>query len=96
MKRLVLLNISKKELLNYLNTFEYYKDNMNKEIEKILFKNSDLFINIVFKDEDNQIVTVNSNIENNPNDLKKEDKDLMNKCYEILEINKGNLGSDFR
>ena len=96
MKRLVLLNISKKELLNYLNTFEYYKDNINEKIEEILFNNSDLFINILFQDKNNQIVTASPNIENNPNDLKKEDKDLMNKCYEILEINKGNLGSDFR
>ena len=91
MKRIVLLNIDKNELFNYLNRFPYFnKENKNsKEIPHIIEKqSSDLFINIIVKEDKEGDIFATPIVKKIPNEFTEEEKNLINICYKkFIEIN---------
>ena len=92
MKRIVLLNLDKKELFNYLKIFPYF----NKENKNALEDNteinekqsSDLFINIIIKEDKEGDIFASPIIKKIPNEFTDEEKELINNCYtKFIKIN---------
>jgi len=93
MKRIVLLNLDKNELFNYLKIFPYF----NKENKSLLEENShinkkqysDLFINIIIKEDKEGDIFAAPIVKKIPNEFTEEEKDLINNCYKnFMKINR--------
>ena len=92
MKRIVLLNISKIELINYLSEFSFFDEEKRINIEKNVFSReksleiSDLFINIIIdKEDEKNEITAYHNAKIIPKDFTEDDKNIINNCYDELK-----------
>ena len=84
MKRIVIINISKSEFIKYLEKFQNLNKEKNKKIKKILSSDAknvtNLFINIIIKDKEVDL-NIFENVQKTPNELTKEDKEIIDSCY---------------
>jgi len=99
MKRIVLLNISKQELKQYLCSFTFFDQKKKEIIENNLFSSkqlsTNLFINIIIDKEGiNGVeadITVFPVVQKIPNEFKEDDINTIDFCYRVFSNNCNNF-----
>jgi len=104
MNRIVILNVTKKKIINYLNNYKYFDNKKRKIIETNLFSSSqpskNLFINIIIDKKHNKGVEADiiayPIVQKIPNEFTEDDINTIDFCYNIFCNFNSNTDSNFK